>query len=162
MRLALIAVALAAVLRLAYGVGDPGYDASYALLWGHEAAEGRAPDYEGPGSPTPHPLGNLVSIPLALLGGSAWEALTLLTYLAFAALGCGAFVLGRTLFSAPVGVVFAALLLTRPLLVSETLEAFVDLPFLALLVWAAALEARSPRRGAPVLVLLALAGLLRP
>jgi hypothetical protein len=38
----------------------------------------------------------------------------------------------------------------------------VDIPFLALVVCAAVLEARHPRRGTPVLVLLGLAGLLRP
>jgi hypothetical protein len=38
----------------------------------------------------------------------------------------------------------------------------VDIPFLALVVAAAVLEARRTRRGAPVLALLALAGLLRP
>jgi hypothetical protein len=38
----------------------------------------------------------------------------------------------------------------------------VDLPTAAFVVWAAVLEARQPRRGSPVLVLLALAGLLRP
>ena len=36
------------------------------------------------------------------------------------------------------------------------------MPFLALVLWAAALEAERPRRGLPVAVLLALAGLLRP
>ena len=41
-------------------------------------------------------------------------------------------------------------------------SAVVDLPFLALVVWAAVLEAQRARRGTPVLVLLAAAGLLRP
>ena len=58
--------------------------------------------------------------------------------------------------------VFALLLLTRPLLVSETVHAFVDIPSLALVLLAAALEAERRRRGMPVLVLLSLAGLLRP
>ena len=35
-------------------------------------------------------------------------------------------------------------------------------PFLALVLWAAALEARAPRRGVPVMAVLAVAGLLRP
>ena len=40
---------------------------------------------------------------------------------------------------------------------------YIDIPYLALVVWAAALEAERPRRGTPVLVLLLLArGLLRP
>lgn len=38
----------------------------------------------------------------------------------------------------------------------------MDIPFVALLIWAAALEAAHPRRGLPVMALLALAGLLRP
>ena len=42
------------------------------------------------------------------------------------------------------------------------IRGYVDLPTIALVVWAAVLEARSPRRGAPVMVLLVLAGLLRP
>jgi hypothetical protein len=41
-------------------------------------------------------------------------------------------------------------------------RAYVDVPFLAIVLWAAALEARAPRRGRPVMVLLAVAGLLRP
>jgi hypothetical protein len=45
---------------------------------------------------------------------------------------------------------------------SYAIRGYVDLPAVALVVWAAVLEARRPRRGAPVLVLLWLAGLLRP
>jgi hypothetical protein len=41
-------------------------------------------------------------------------------------------------------------------------RAYVDMPFLALVVWAAAMEARAPRRGRPVMVVLLVAGLLRP
>ena len=41
-------------------------------------------------------------------------------------------------------------------------RAYVDVPFLALVLWAAALEARAPRRGLPVMATLAVAGLLRP
>jgi hypothetical protein len=41
-------------------------------------------------------------------------------------------------------------------------RAYVDVPFLAIVLWAAALEARSPRRGRAVMALLAVAGLLRP
>ena len=60
------------------------------------------------------------------------------------------------------GAIAAALLLTRfdyPFLAAR---GYIDIPYMALVVWAAALEAARPRRGAPVLLLLALAGLLRP
>ena len=45
---------------------------------------------------------------------------------------------------------------------SYGMRAYVDIPFVALIVFAALIEVRRPRAGVPVLVLLALAGLLRP
>jgi len=58
--------------------------------------------------------------------------------------------------------VAALVVLTRPALQRDALIAYQDIPFAALVVGAVLLEARRPRRGVPVLVLLALAGLLRP
>ncbi len=77
-------------------------------------------------------------------------------------LGWLAFRFGAALYSAWVGALFALLVLTRDVLVGETLQASVDVPFLALVLWAATLEALRPRRGWPVLAILAAAGLLRP
>jgi hypothetical protein len=51
---------------------------------------------------------------------------------------------------------------TRVPILNFGIRGYVDLPALALVVWAAVLEARRRRRGAPVLALLAVAGLLRP
>ena len=53
-------------------------------------------------------------------------------------------------------------LLTRTDLEFYALRAVVDVPFLLLIFSAALIELRRPRRGLPVLALLALAGLLRP
>ena len=72
------------------------------------------------------------------------------------------FRLGRVAFSWPVGLLAAAVVATREPFLSPAVRAYVDIPFLALVVLAAVLEVRRPRRGWPVLVLLALAGLLRP
>src|SRR6185295_9460953 len=61
-----------------------------------------------------------------------------------------------------VGLTAAAILCTRfdfPFLAAR---GYLDIPFLALVVWAGALEAERPRRGTPVLILLLCAGLLRP
>jgi hypothetical protein len=96
------------------------------------------------------------------LGDAALPALQALVVVSFALLGWAAFRLGRQLFSAPVGVLFALILLTRDLLVTETLQASVDIPFMALVMWGAALEAERPRRGLAVLLLLDIGGLLRP
>src|SRR6202034_3550130 len=41
-------------------------------------------------------------------------------------------------------------------------QGYLDLSYVALIVWAVALEVQRPRRGVPVFLLLAAAGLLRP
>ncbi len=155
--------AVAAALWLVYGLGFVGYDSVYALIWGRQLSHGQLPDfYEVAGSPTPHPLLNVVTLALAPLGDRALPALAALSTVAFAALGWGGFRLGRELFSVPAGIAFAVILLTRDLLLGGVFQALEEIPFLALVVWSIVLEAERRRRGAPVLVLLGLAGLLRP
>ena len=83
-----------------------------------------------------------------------------LSWLALGALGWLAFRLGQALYSARIGALFALLLLTRPLLVLETGQAVIDVPFLALVVAAMLAEARRPRSGWTVPILLFAAGLL--
>ncbi|MDQ3936612.1 MAG: hypothetical protein M3340_18480, partial [Actinomycetota bacterium] len=160
--LPLASAVLAACALVAYGPGAIGYDASYALLWGDDLWHGRSPGYEAPGAPTPHPLLNAICAPLAPLGDASGDALLVLTALSFGWLVVAGYLLGARLFSRPVGVVFGALLITRATLGGEMAQALVDVPYLALVVSAAAVEARRPRAGVPVLVQLGLAGLLRP
>ena len=162
MRAAAVAVLLAVVLRLALGPGSIGYDAAWSLEWARETLSGSLPDFDAAGAPTPHPLANLAALVLAPLGTHAAWSVMALTWLAVGALAVVCFRLGERLFSPWVGVAFAALLVTRGLLVRETQQAIVDVPFLALVVAALAVEASSPRRGLRVPVLLFLAGLLRP
>ena len=156
------AVLIALAMWAVYGSGSVGYDQLYALLWGDDLAEGRLPGYEAPRAPTPHPLPNLVGLVLAPLGDGSLDALKALSLLSFAALGVAAYVLGARLFAPAVGVLFAALLLTRPALVNQAMIASIDVPFLALIVGAAAVEVRRPRAGVPVLAVLGVAGLIRP
>jgi hypothetical protein len=161
--LALTAIAgLAAVLRLVYGSGHAGYDAAWALVWGEELAGARTPSFEAAVAPTPHPLSNLVSALLAPLGGGAESVIVAISFLSLAALAWGLFRLGETLFSRWVGALAAIVVVTRPLLVAETKQALIDVPFLALVVAAAVREARRPRSDPWVPVLLCVAGLLRP
>ena len=70
--------------------------------------------------------------------------------------------LGDQLFSPWVGLVAALVVLTRPALERDALLGYQDTAFAALIVGAVLLEAQRSRRGAPVLVLLVLAGLMRP
>jgi hypothetical protein len=155
--------ALALLIWLIYGSGYVDYDALYALIWGDDLAElHRPPDMGATHSPTPHPLHTLVSMPLSFLGSGALDGLEALSVLSFAALAWFAFLLGKRLFGSVAGVVLAITLLIRPVLVNQALTANIDVPFLAFVLGAMAMEAKQPRRGWPVLALLALAGLLRP
>jgi hypothetical protein len=80
----------------------------------------------------------------------------------FGYLGWLTYRLGAELFSPAVGVVAAAVVLTRPAMQRDALLAYQDIPFAVIVIGAVLLEARRPRRGIPVLALLAVAGLIRP
>jgi hypothetical protein len=153
---------VAVLVKIVYAPWFLNYDARYALVWARDIADGLTPDYEGSYAPTPHPLetaASLVAVPFGT-GGDAlmsWAAL-----LCFGVLVWLAFALGRELFSAPVGVVTALVVLTRPALERDALLGYQDTAFAVVVVWAVLLEARRPKRGTPVLLLLALAGLMRP
>ena len=70
----------------------------------------------------------------------------------------GIFLLGREAFGPAAGVLAAFVVATRDPFLSQAVRAYVDIPFLALVVAAAVLEMRRPRAGLPVLVLLGLGG----
>ena len=140
----------------------PNYDSYYSLLWGREVLDLESPFFEGFRVPTEHPLGIVAGGLLALLGevgDRVWVAMTLTSFLA---LVWAVYRLGRIAFTPLVGAIAAALLLTRFDFAFLAARGYIDVPYMALVVWAAAMEAQRPRRGWPVFVLLALAGLLRP
>jgi hypothetical protein len=139
------------------------YDTLYALVWGRDLVHGRMPDYDATLAPTPHPLAEAVGALASLLGeDGGYTAMLAIAMLAFGALVWATFLLGRECFSWPVGALAAFVIATREPFLSQGARAYVDVPFLALIVIAAVLEVRRPYRGVPVLVLLGLAGLLRP
>jgi hypothetical protein len=154
---------LAVVARLVYGTAFETYDPLWSLIWGRQLTRGELPDLDAVAvAPTSHPLANLFGAVGSLFGQGGTEFLEVLSFLSLGLLGWASYRLGRALFGAAVGVGFAFIAVTRPPIVFETLETIIDVPFLGLVMWAAALEAERPRRGWPVLALLALAGLLRP
>jgi hypothetical protein len=156
------AVGLALLLAAAFGgVALVNYDTLYGLLWGRDVAAGRSPDLAVALAPTPHPLLGLAGLALAPLDDPAPVAAAA-GYLALGALGVLVLAVGATFFGAGVGALAAAIVLTREPVLSAGLRGYVDIPYLCLLLAALLVEGRRPRAGAPVLVLLALAGLLRP
>ena len=155
-------VGVAAVLRAVFDPWYLNYDARYALLWARDAWTGHLPDYEADFAPTPKPLQSLFSSLTLPFGDASDDLLTIATLIALGILAYLAFRLGERLFHPWVGAVAAAVVLTRPVILRDALLAYQDIPFAALIVGAVLLEAKQPRRGAPVLALLAVAGLLRP
>jgi hypothetical protein len=153
----------ALILRLLTGVGFPNYDTLYALVWGQQLARGETPQYGVAIAPTPHPLMEALGFLASPFGpGGASDLSVWVGYLALSACGYLVYRLGSEWFNRPVGALAALILVTRNPLLSYGSRAYIDLPFLALMLAAMLVETRRPRAGAPVLALLALAGLLRP
>jgi hypothetical protein len=159
-----LAKAAFALLCLAFLVGFfvfptyPVYDSYYSLLWGRDLLHGDPLVFDGFRYPTEHPLAIAAGAILQFFGGWAdrlWVAMTLGSFLVLIA---GVYRLGRMAATPLVGVVAAALLMTRfdyPFLAAR---GYIDIPYMALVVWAAT----QIRRPVLVLSLLALAGMLRP
>ena len=153
------------------GRGLVNYDTLYAVVWGRDIAHGVAPDYDAVLSPTPHPLATLGGVLLAPLSAASdrgvhGEAATTVVLVgAFAALGALGWVvyrLGAEWFNPAAGALATAIVLTRRPVLDFGARAYVDIPYVALVLGALLVETRRPRAGAPVLALLAIAGLLRP
>ncbi|HSD81981.1 MAG TPA: hypothetical protein VLB47_15030 [Solirubrobacteraceae bacterium] len=160
--LALLALVAGAVALFVAYPTFPNYDSYYSLLWGKELLHGTRPSFEAYRAPTEHPLAIAFGALLSLLGDGADRVMVGATFASFVALAVGMYELGRRAFGVLAGLVAGALVCTRFDFPFLALRAYIDIPYLALVVWAAALEATRPRRGVAVLALLTAAGLLRP
>ena len=154
--------AIALAVWLAFGHGFTNYDTFYALVWGDEIAHGEGPDLDVVLPPTPHPLATLAGIVLSPLGDDAPDAVVVIAFLALGAVGYLTYRLGSEWFNRPIGLLAGAIVLTRVPMVDFGVRAYVDIPYIALVLAALLIETRSPRAGWPVLGTLAVAGLLRP
>jgi hypothetical protein len=159
---ALVVLALAAFAGFAIYPTYPNYDSLYSLLWGREILDGHLPSFDAYRAPTQHPLWVALGVVLAPIGESADRVLLAVTVASFVALVAALYELGKATFGVAVGAVASLLLLSRLDFPFFAARGYIDVPYLALVIWAGALEARSPRRGGPVWALLGLAGLLRP
>jgi hypothetical protein len=145
------------------GHGLVNYDTLYALVWGRDLADGRLPDYDVSLAPTPHPLATLVGAVLSVLGAqAAIDATLVLAFVFLGALGWVTYRLGEEWINRAAGALAAAIVLTRRPVLDFGARAYVDVPYLALVLGALLVETRRRRAGAPVLCLLGVAGLIRP
>jgi hypothetical protein len=154
--------ALAPALWLALGDGFANYDTFYSLVWGNELAHGHGLDYGAALVPTPHPLATLFGLLAAPLGDGAETAIVVAAFLSLGAIGYLVYRLGELWLNRWVGLLAAAIVLTRVPFLDYGARAYLDLPYIALVLGALVVEARRPRSGWAALALLGLAGLLRP
>jgi hypothetical protein len=162
-RLGLGALVLAAVVGFLVYPTYPNYDSYYSLLWGRELVHFDALSFEAYRAPTEHPLAIGFGALLQPLGDVADRVMVAFCVLSFIVLVAGIYVLAKTAFTPLVGFAAAGLLATRfdfPFLAAR---GYIDVPYLAVVICAAVIEARAPRRRpVVVLALLAAAGLMRP
>ena len=140
----------------------PIYDSEYYLLWGREILHLHTPSFAAYDAPTEHPLAVAYGTVLAIFGNAALRLIVLSAVASFVILAAGLYRLARVAFAPAVGAVAVLLLCTRFNLVFLAIRGYVDITFLAAVVWAAALEIERPRRGTPVFLLLGVAELIRP
>ena len=153
---------VAVLMRVLYDPWYMNYDARYALDWARDVWTGFNPDFQAAFAPTPHPFSIAVSSLGLPFGHGGDQVVVWLVMLGFGAMVWLSYLLGARLFNPWVGVVAALVVVTRPAILRDALLDYQDIWFMALIVGAAVLEAGRPRRGVPVLVLLAVAGTIRP
>jgi hypothetical protein len=164
---AVAALAVAAAILFLVAPTYPNYDAYYHLVWGRELVHGHAPTFEVYAAPTEHPLYLALCALLGLVfGAHADRALVAVCALSLVWLSWATWRVGRAAFGAWAGLLAGAFVASSFALLLYAARAYDDIPFLALVLTAAMVEAEG--RGSPrarpwvVLALLALAGLLRP
>jgi len=140
----------------------PTYDSYYALIWGRDVLHLHLPVFTIYRAPTEHPLAIAFGVFAALFGEAGDRVMILGAIASFVALVAGLYRLGRLTFGPLVGAIAAAVLCTRFDYEYYAAQGYLDFSYMALVVWAGALEVAKPRRGVPVFALLVAAGLLRP
>lgn len=163
MLVALLAIGGGAILTWLFaGTGFANYDVAYSILWGEELANGQLPSYQVPLAPTPHPLSTLFGVLLSPLGASAETVWVVVAFVCLGALGWVTYELGKEWFGAAAGILAALIIITREPVLSYGARAYIDIAYVVIVLGALLWETRRRRAGIPVLLLLAVAGLLRP
>ena len=138
------------LLRLIAGSGFANYDTLYALVWGQQLSRGETRQYDLPIAPTPHPLIEVLGVVLAPLGASAIADVTVALGLPRAVgVRLGGLPARRDGSGAPPGALAALILLTRVPVLSYGVRAYIDIPYLLLVLrrcsWRRAGRARGRR-----------------
>src|SRR5271155_441979 len=128
----------------------PTYDSFYALLWGRDLLHLHLPDFRVYRGPTEHPLAIAFGVLCSIFGQGGARLMVLGSIASFVAAVAGMYRLGRLCFGPLVGLIAALLLLSRFFIENLAAEGYLDISYVALVVWAVVLELERPRRGWPV------------
>ncbi len=161
-RIAFLAMCVGALVGYFAFPTYPTYDSFYALLWGRDLLHLHLPDFRVYRGPTEHPLAIFFGMFCSIFGQGGARLMVFGSIASFVAVVAGAYRLGRLCFGPVVGLAAAVLVLSRFFVENLAAQGYLDISYLALIVWAVVLEVERPRRGTPVFLLLAAAGLLRP
>ncbi len=168
-KLLLGALALATVVGFFVYPTYTTYDSLYSLLWGRELLHGHLPDFQVYRAPTEHPVAIAFGAALSILGDPANRIMVFATLASYVALVAGIYRLAALAFTRFIGIVAAALLFTRFDFAYLAVRSYIDIPYLAIIVWAACFEAEAHAaghfrhaRGTLVLSMLAVASTMRP
>ncbi len=159
---ALVALCVAALIGYFAFPTYPTYDSFYALLWGRDVLHLQLPDFSVYRAPTEHPLAIAFGMLCSIFGQGGARLMVLGSIASFVVAVTGMYRLGRLCFGPVVGVVAALLLLSRFYVENLAAQGYLDISYVALILWAIVLEVERSRRGWPVFLTLAAAGLLRP
>ena len=161
-RIALVVMCVGALLGYLLYPTYPTYDSFYALLWGRDLLHLHTPDFRVYRGPTEHPLAIAFGALCSIFGQGGARLMVFGSIASFVALVAGVYRLGRLCFGPVVGALAGLLVLSRFFIENLAAQGYLDISYVALVVWATALEIERPRRGPAVFILLAAAGLLRP
>lgn len=125
----------------------PNFDTASHLVWARELLGFRAPDVSAAASPTLHPLWLVIAVPAAATGFGA-AVMQLLTLVSFAVVIACAYRIAADIAGVVAGVVAALATGSSFALMLLAFKAYVDLPFVALVLSALVVEWRTWRIGA--------------
>src|SRR5271168_5135279 len=149
-RIAFLVMCVAALIGYLAFPPYPTYDSCYALLWGRDLLHAHLPDLQVYRAPTEHPLAIAFGMLCSIFGQGGARLMVLGSIVSFVAAVAGIYRVGRLSFGPLVGAVAALLLLSRFFVENLAAQGYLDISYLALILWALALELERRRRGPAV------------
>ena len=122
----------------------PTYDSFYALLWGRDLLHLHLPDFRVYRGPTEHPLAIAFGMFCSIFGQGGARLMVLGSIASFVAVVAGIYRLGRLCFGPVVGLLAALLVLSRFFVENLAAQGYLDISYVALIVWAIVLEVERP------------------